>query len=77
MHAPFVSQIASQITSANDVTAELIADMSHRYTQWLGMEGFPAMCANELLMEDGITETQRRWLNQFITAYDAVISILD
>lgn len=41
------------------------------YGRWLIVNGYPAMCAEELLCEPIVTNKEhRRWLARFITAWE-------
>jgi hypothetical protein len=47
-----------------------IDDLYHEYHAWCLTQRLPWISADELILEDYLTEAQREWLSQFIYDWD-------
>ena len=43
------------------------------YHEWMSEQELPLMSADELLAEDGLTDYQKGWLNDFLARWDAEV----
>ena len=50
---------------------DLIEKLVEQYTAWLAKHGFESCSADELLLEETLTEEQRAWVEDFCVRWDA------
>lgn len=50
-----------------DQSVQILDVLAPMYVNWINIQGIYRACAEEVLLRDGLTEYQTKWLNAFVT----------